>query len=129
MKLTFLGTRGEIEKRTRRHRMHTSLMVSYRAADVMIDCGLDWLGNFGRWRYRNAFVHSKTRQSAHWAFAGSHPIDMVRKRRRTASHHHALRLGDCHRRRGPDLCETPSHGRRPRRRDGYRLRWNEAEAL
>ena len=48
MKLTFLGTRGEIEKRTRRHRMHTSLMVSYRGADVMIDCGLDWLGKFER---------------------------------------------------------------------------------
>ncbi len=48
MKLTFLGTRGEIEKRTRRHRMHTSLMVSYREADVMIDCGLDWLGKFQR---------------------------------------------------------------------------------
>jgi phosphoribosyl 1,2-cyclic phosphodiesterase len=46
MKLTFLGTRGEIEKRTRRHYMHTSLMVSYRSADVMIDCGLDWLGKF-----------------------------------------------------------------------------------
>jgi len=41
MKLTFLGTRGEIEARTRRHRMHTSLLVSYRTADVMIDCGLD----------------------------------------------------------------------------------------
>lgn len=48
MKLTFLGTRGEIEKRTRRHHMHTSLMVSYRGADVMIDCGLDWLGKFER---------------------------------------------------------------------------------
>jgi ribonuclease BN (tRNA processing enzyme) len=48
MKLTFLGTRGEIEKRTRCHRMHTSLMVSYRGADVMIDCGLDWLGKFER---------------------------------------------------------------------------------
>ncbi|PYJ70739.1 MAG: hypothetical protein DME76_04440 [Verrucomicrobia bacterium] len=48
MKLTFLGTRGEIEKRTRRHRMHTSLMVSYRGANVMIDCGLDWLGKFQR---------------------------------------------------------------------------------
>ena len=41
MKLTFLGTRGEIEKRTRRHRIHTSLMVSYRGVDVMIDCGLE----------------------------------------------------------------------------------------
>jgi phosphoribosyl 1,2-cyclic phosphodiesterase len=48
MKLRFLGTRGEIEKWTRRHRMHTSLMVSYRGADVMIDCGLDWLGKFER---------------------------------------------------------------------------------
>jgi hypothetical protein len=38
--LTFLGTRGEIEARTRRHRMHTSLLVSYRNAHVMIDCGL-----------------------------------------------------------------------------------------
>ncbi len=50
MKLRFLGTRGEIEARTRRHRLHTSLMVSYRGADVMIDCGLDWLGKFERLR-------------------------------------------------------------------------------
>jgi phosphoribosyl 1,2-cyclic phosphodiesterase len=48
MKLTFLGTRGEIDHRTRRHRMHTSLMVSYRGADVMVDCGQDWLGKFER---------------------------------------------------------------------------------
>src|SRR5712692_3134133 len=44
MKLTFLGTRGEIEARTRRHHMHTCLMASYRENEVMIDCGLDWLG-------------------------------------------------------------------------------------
>src|SRR6266516_4120854 len=48
MKLLFLGTRGEIDPRTRRHRMHTSLLVSYRNAHVMIDCGLDWLGKFER---------------------------------------------------------------------------------
>jgi phosphoribosyl 1,2-cyclic phosphodiesterase len=46
--LTFLGTRGEIDARTRRHRMHTALLVSYRAANVMIDCGLDWLGKLKR---------------------------------------------------------------------------------
>ena len=46
--LTFLGTRGEIEARTRRHRMHTSLLVSYRSANVMIDCGLDWLRKLNR---------------------------------------------------------------------------------
>jgi len=48
MMLTFLGTRGEIETRTRQHRMHTSLLVSHRNANVMIDCGLDWLGKFER---------------------------------------------------------------------------------
>jgi len=48
VKLTFLGTRGEIEARTRRHRMHSSLLVSYRGKKVMIDCGLDWLGKFER---------------------------------------------------------------------------------
>ena len=48
MKLTFIGTRGEIDTRTRRHRMHTSLLVSYRGANVMIDCGLDWLGKLKR---------------------------------------------------------------------------------
>src|SRR5215472_9501278 len=48
MTLTFLGTRGEIDVRTRRHRMHTSFLVTYRAANVMIDCGLDWLGKLKR---------------------------------------------------------------------------------
>jgi phosphoribosyl 1,2-cyclic phosphodiesterase len=48
MKLTFLGTRGEIKAKTPQHRMHTSLLVSYRGARVMIDCGLDWLGKFQR---------------------------------------------------------------------------------
>jgi len=50
MHLQFLGTRGEIHARTRRHRMHTALLVSHRAARVMIDCGNDWLGKFERLR-------------------------------------------------------------------------------
>jgi phosphoribosyl 1,2-cyclic phosphodiesterase len=44
MTLTFLGTRGEIDLRTRRHRRHTSTLVSNRGSRVMIDCGTDWLG-------------------------------------------------------------------------------------
>jgi phosphoribosyl 1,2-cyclic phosphodiesterase len=44
MKIVFLGTRGEIEARTRRHRRHTSMLVVYHGRRVMIDCGLDWLG-------------------------------------------------------------------------------------
>ena len=48
MKLTFLGTRGEIEARTPLHRMHSSLLVSWRRKAVMIDCGADWAGNVER---------------------------------------------------------------------------------
>jgi phosphoribosyl 1,2-cyclic phosphodiesterase len=43
MKLKFLGTRGEIDARTRRHKMHSSLAVSYRGHSIMLDCGTDWL--------------------------------------------------------------------------------------
>lgn len=43
MKLTFIGTRGEIEARTERHAMHSSLLVEYRRRRVMIDAGRDWL--------------------------------------------------------------------------------------
>ena len=48
MKLVFLGTRGEIEARTRRHRRHSSLAVSYRRRELILDLGLDWLGRFER---------------------------------------------------------------------------------
>jgi len=44
VKLTFLGTRGNIETKTDRHRMHSSLMVTYYGRKVLIDCGEDWLG-------------------------------------------------------------------------------------
>jgi phosphoribosyl 1,2-cyclic phosphodiesterase len=44
VKLTFIGTRGNIEAKTSRHRRHTALMVRYLGQDVMIDCGKDWLG-------------------------------------------------------------------------------------
>jgi len=98
MKLRFHGTRGEIEKRTRRHRMHTSLMVSCRGADVMIDCGLDWLGKFDclqpdaivlthshpdhAWGLKNGArlvrcMRHKKPENTYWPFAGSHPGDLV----------------------------------------------------
>lgn len=47
MKLTFLGTRGEIDARTRRHRRHTSTRIGYRGRAVVVDCGADWLGRLG----------------------------------------------------------------------------------
>lgn len=44
MKLKFIGTRGETKVRSPRHCMHSSLMVFYRGARLMLDCGGDWLG-------------------------------------------------------------------------------------
>jgi phosphoribosyl 1,2-cyclic phosphodiesterase len=43
VQLTFLGTRGEIEARRRRHWRHSALLVSHAGARVLVDCGLDWL--------------------------------------------------------------------------------------
>jgi ribonuclease BN (tRNA processing enzyme) len=42
MKITFLGTRGYIDIRTKKHYRHSSTLISYRKKTVMIDCGLDW---------------------------------------------------------------------------------------
>lgn len=47
MKLTFLGTRGEIEARSGRHRRHSVVRIAVRGGGVMIDCGRDWLGRLG----------------------------------------------------------------------------------
>ncbi|HVO74574.1 MAG TPA: MBL fold metallo-hydrolase [Ignavibacteriaceae bacterium] len=43
MKLTFLGTRGEIKLKTEQHKRHTSLLVSYENTNILIDRGTDWL--------------------------------------------------------------------------------------
>ncbi len=43
MKIQFLGTRGEIEPQTIRHKMHTSTLFSHRGNRVMVDCGTTWL--------------------------------------------------------------------------------------
>lgn len=45
MMLSFPGSRGEIELRSRLHRMHTCLRVGH---DLLVDCGVDWLGNLER---------------------------------------------------------------------------------
>lgn len=42
VRLTFLGTRGYIDARTRRHRRHSALMVAGPEGRLMIDCGADW---------------------------------------------------------------------------------------
>jgi phosphoribosyl 1,2-cyclic phosphodiesterase len=44
IELTFLGTRGEIKVRSRRHRRHSALLIEHESARIMIDCGADWRG-------------------------------------------------------------------------------------
>ena len=44
MKLQFLGTRGEIELRTARRHRQSALLVDHRGRTVLVDCGVDWLG-------------------------------------------------------------------------------------
>jgi len=56
MKLTFLGTRGYIEARTRRHYMHSALEIAYYGTSVMIDCGEDWLERIHELRVAAVFV-------------------------------------------------------------------------
>lgn len=72
MKLTFLGTRGEIEPRTAEHGMHTAALVEYRRRRVMIDCGADWLGKLSQVR-----PHSIVLTHAHpdhaWGLKGGAP--------------------------------------------------------
>lgn len=46
MELIFLGTRGEIDVATRRHRRHSALLIVLGPSRIMIDCGADWLGKF-----------------------------------------------------------------------------------
>ena len=48
IRLRFLGTRGEIEPRSRRHHWHTALLVECRQVRIMLDCGVDWLHRIAR---------------------------------------------------------------------------------
>jgi phosphoribosyl 1,2-cyclic phosphodiesterase len=48
MRLTFLGTRGNIQVTSRLHRRHAAVLVSGSGTRVLIDCGKDWLGRLRR---------------------------------------------------------------------------------
>jgi phosphoribosyl 1,2-cyclic phosphodiesterase len=103
MKLTFLGTRGEIEARTAAHGMHSALLVEYYHRRVMIDCGADWRGRIGEvgphaillthahpdhaWGLKDGAPCPVHATEATWEDIGGYPIDrraVVTPRRPTA---------------------------------------------
>lgn len=45
MKITFLGTRGYLKVKTKKHAKHTSTLITYKRKRILIDCGLDWLSH------------------------------------------------------------------------------------
>lgn len=49
MKLQFLGTRGNIDARTKAHGRHTSTRVVHQGQAVIVDCGEDWLDEVEGW--------------------------------------------------------------------------------
>jgi len=46
MRLTFVGTRANISRRTRQRQRHAALLVAEGGSRVLVDCGADWLGGF-----------------------------------------------------------------------------------
>ena len=81
MHLHFLGTRGEIEVRTRQHRMHTALLVWHRTGRVMIDCGLDWLRRVRRLR-PDAIVLTHAHPDHAWGLKDGAPCPFSRRSKR-----------------------------------------------
>ena len=81
MHLHFLGTRGEIEVRTRYHRMHTALLVWHRTGRVMIDCGLDWLRRVRRLR-PDAIVLTHAHPDHAWGLKDGAPCPFSRRSKR-----------------------------------------------
>lgn len=49
MRVTFMGTRGNLRIRTRRHRRHTVTRVVGGGGSLMIDCGTDWRPIVRKW--------------------------------------------------------------------------------
>lgn len=48
MRITFFGTRGYIEEKSRRHKRHTLTCLEHDDIKIFVDCGLDWLTEWHR---------------------------------------------------------------------------------
>jgi phosphoribosyl 1,2-cyclic phosphodiesterase len=70
--LVFHGTRGNIEKKTRRHRRHSTLLIKVANARVLVDCGADWLGRIEELR-PTAIVVTHAHPDHVWGLANGAP--------------------------------------------------------
>ncbi|MGH8024380.1 MAG: MBL fold metallo-hydrolase [Limisphaerales bacterium] len=71
-KLLFIGTRGEIEARTKLHNMHSSLLIGCGRKKIMLDCGLDWLGKFEKFK-PDAIVLTHAHPDQAWGLKNGAP--------------------------------------------------------
>jgi len=88
IELSFPGTRGEIDVRSRSHYRHSALLVRCREARILIDCGADWLHRFERLRPTAVLVTHAHPDHA-WGLADGAPCPVYATRKT-----HRL-LADC----------------------------------
>ena len=72
MELTFLGTCGEIDQRTRHHRRHGALLVRQAEVRILIDGGANWLGRIAALR-PTAVVLTHAHPDHAWGLAQGAP--------------------------------------------------------
>src|SRR6516162_10143343 len=70
--LIFLSTRTDIEKKTRRHRRHSALLIKEANARVLVDCGADWAGRIEALR-PTAIVVTHGHPDHAWGLANGAP--------------------------------------------------------
>lgn len=79
MKINFLGTRGYITAKTRRHNSHTATMITFRGTRIIVDCGQDWLDKIARYK-PDAIIITHAHPDHAWGLAHGAPCPVYATR-------------------------------------------------